>query len=91
MTPEQRVMLDHTVNSARAVTNTTANGPFNVLLRSPEIGDLVQQLGNSIRFASGLTPAQRELATLAAGRAGRRGTSGTHTRAMPRTPAFPLP
>jgi 4-carboxymuconolactone decarboxylase len=69
MTPEQRVMLDHTVNSARAVTNTTANGPFNVLLRSPEIGDLVQELGNSIRFASGLTPAQRELATLAAGRA----------------------
>src|SRR3954452_4084400 len=41
MTPEQRVMLDHTVNSARAVTNTTANGPLNVLLRSPEIGDLV--------------------------------------------------
>jgi 4-carboxymuconolactone decarboxylase len=69
MTPEQRVMLDHTVNSARAVTNTTANGPFNVLLRSPEIGDLVQQLGNSIRFASGLSPAQRELATLAAARA----------------------
>jgi 4-carboxymuconolactone decarboxylase len=69
MTPEQRVMLDHTVNSARAVTNTTANGPFNVLLRSPEIGDQVQQLGNSIRFASGLSPAQRELATLAAGRA----------------------
>ena len=69
MTPEQRVMLDHTVNSARAVTNTTANGPFNVLLRSPEIGDLVQQLGNSIRFSSGLSPAQRELATLAAGRA----------------------
>jgi 4-carboxymuconolactone decarboxylase len=69
MTPEQRVMLEHTVNSARAVTNTTANGPFNVLLRSPEIGDEVQQLGNSIRFASGLSPAQRELATLAAGRA----------------------
>jgi len=69
MTPAQRVMLDHTVNSPRAVTNTTANGPFNVLLRSPEIGDLVQQLGNSIRFASGLSPSQRELATLAAGRA----------------------
>jgi 4-carboxymuconolactone decarboxylase len=69
MTAEQRVMLDHTVNSARAVTNTTANGPFNVLLRSPEIGDQVQQLGNSIRFSSGLSPAQRELATLAAGRA----------------------
>jgi 4-carboxymuconolactone decarboxylase len=69
MTPEQRVMLEHTVNSARAVTNTTANGPFNVLLRSPEIGDLVQQLGNSIRFTSGLSGRLRELATLVAGRA----------------------
>jgi 4-carboxymuconolactone decarboxylase len=69
MTPEQRVMLDHTVNSARAVTNTTANGPFNVLLRSPEIGDLSQQLGNAIRFSSGLSGALRELATLMAGRA----------------------
>jgi 4-carboxymuconolactone decarboxylase len=69
MTPEQRTMLDHTVNSARAVTNTTANGPFNVLLRSPEIGDLSQQLGNAIRFSSGLSGQLRELATLMAGRA----------------------
>jgi 4-carboxymuconolactone decarboxylase len=69
MTPEQRVMLDHTVNSARSVTNTTANGPFNVLLRSPEIGDLSQALGNSIRFSSGLSGRLRELATLMAGRA----------------------
>jgi 4-carboxymuconolactone decarboxylase len=69
MTPEQRVFLDHTVNSARAVTNTTANGPFNVLMRSPEIGDLSQALGNSIRFSSGLSGRVRELATLMAGRA----------------------
>ena len=69
MTPAQRVMLDHTVNSPRAVTNTTANGPFNVLLRSPEIGDVVQQLANSIRFSSGLSGAEREIATLVAGRA----------------------
>lgn len=69
MTPEQRVMLDHTVNSARSVTNTTANGPFNVLLRSPEIGDLSQALGNAIRFSSGLSGRLRELATLMAGRA----------------------
>ena len=69
MTPEQRVMLDHVVNSARAVTNTTANGPFNVLLRSPEIGDLSQQLGNTLRFASGLSGRLREIATLMAGRA----------------------
>ncbi len=69
MTPEQRTMLEHTVNSARAVTNTTANGPFNVLLRSPEIGDLSQALGNTIRFSSGLSGRLRELATLMAGRA----------------------
>jgi 4-carboxymuconolactone decarboxylase len=69
MTPEQRVMLDHTVNSARSVTNTTANGPFNVLLRSPEIGDLSQALGNALRFSSGLSGPLRELATLMAGRA----------------------
>jgi 4-carboxymuconolactone decarboxylase len=69
MTPEQRVMLDHVVNSARAVTNTTGNGPFNVLLRSPEVGDLSQQLGNTLRFASGLSGRLREIATLMAGRA----------------------
>jgi len=69
MTPEQRVMLEHTVNSARAVTNTTANGPFNVLLRSPEVGDLSQQLGNALRFSSDLSGRLRELATLMAGRA----------------------
>jgi 4-carboxymuconolactone decarboxylase len=69
MTSAQRSMLEHTVNSARAVTNTTANGPFNVLLRSPEVGDLSQQLGNAIRFSSGLSAGERELATLMAGRA----------------------
>ena len=71
MTPEQRAFLDHTVNSARAANgnNTTANGPFNVLMRSPEIGDLSQALGNSIRFSSGLSGKVRELATLMAGRA----------------------
>ena len=69
MTAEQRVMLDRVVNSARAVTNTTGNGPFNVLLRSPEIGDLSQQLGNAIRFSSGLSGRLREMATLMAGRA----------------------
>jgi 4-carboxymuconolactone decarboxylase len=69
MTAEQRAMLYNVVNSARAVTNTTGNGPFNVLLRSPEVGDLSQQLGNAIRFSSGLPGRLRELATLMAGRA----------------------
>ncbi|RPI59997.1 MAG: hypothetical protein EHM50_08195, partial [Lysobacterales bacterium] len=57
------------VNSARAVTNTTGNGPFNTLLRTPRVGELSQQLGNAIRFSSGLSGRLRELATLMAGRA----------------------
>ena len=69
MTSEQRAMLYNVVNSARAVTNTTGNGPFNVLLRSPEVGDSSQRLGNTIRFSAGLSGRLRELATLMAGRA----------------------
>ena len=69
MTDEQRAMLYNVVNSARAVTNTTGNGPFNVLLRSPQVGERSQQLGNAIRFSSGLSGRLREIATLMAGRA----------------------
>jgi 4-carboxymuconolactone decarboxylase len=69
MSSEQRALLYNVVNSARAVTNTTGNGPFNALLRSPAVGELSQQLGNTIRFTSGLSGRLRELATLMAGRA----------------------
>ncbi len=69
MTEEQRALLYNVVNSARAVTNTTGNGPFNTLLRSPEVGEQSQQLGNAIRFSSGLSGRLREMATLMAGRA----------------------
>jgi len=69
MTEEQRALLYNVVNSARAVTNTTGNGPFNTLLRTPQVGELSQQLGNATRFSSGLSGRLRELATLMAGRA----------------------
>ena len=69
MTEEQRALLYNVVNSARAVTNTTGNGPFNMLLRSPRVGEQSQQLGNALRFSAGLSPRLRELATLMAGRA----------------------
>ena len=69
MNEEQRALLFNVVNSARAVTNTTGNGPFNTLLRTPEVGELSQQLGNAIRFSSGLSGRLREMATLMAGRA----------------------
>ena len=37
MAPAQKTMMDHLVNAERR----GAGGPFNVLLRSPEMGDLV--------------------------------------------------
>jgi 4-carboxymuconolactone decarboxylase len=43
-------------------------GPFNAMLRSPEIGDLVQQLGGRLRYHSGIPDDLRELAILVCGR-----------------------
>ena len=41
MTPEQKKLTDDILNSPRK----SMGGPFNTLLRSPEMGDLTQQLG----------------------------------------------
>jgi 4-carboxymuconolactone decarboxylase len=40
------------------------NGPFNVLLRSPEMGDQAQKLGAQLRFHSSLPDKLRELAII---------------------------
>ena len=64
MTPAQKTMLDHLLAGPRA----GANGPFNVLLRSPEIGDLGQQFGASTRFQSSLPQKLYELAILVTAR-----------------------
>jgi len=50
MTPEQKTMIDHLLAGERG----GATGPFNVLLRSPEVGDLAQQFGGAMRFRTGL-------------------------------------
>jgi 4-carboxymuconolactone decarboxylase len=42
----------------------SAGGPFNVLLRSPQMGDLAQQLGATVRFHSSLPPRLNEMAIL---------------------------
>jgi len=44
------------------------NGPFNVLLRSPEIGDLGQEFGGAARFKSSLPQRLYELAILVTAR-----------------------
>ena len=41
-----------------------AGGPFNVLLRSPEMGDLAQRFGASMRFHSSIPPKLNELAII---------------------------
>jgi len=60
LTPEQKTMVEHLFAGERG----GMNGPFNVLLRSPEMGDLAQKLGAQLRFHSALNAKQRELAIL---------------------------
>jgi 4-carboxymuconolactone decarboxylase len=64
MTSAQKTMLEHLLAGPRA----GANGPFNVLLRSPEIGDLGQEFGASTRFKSSLPQKLYELAILVTAR-----------------------
>jgi len=60
MTPAQKTMLEHILSSERR----SAAGPFNVLLRSPEMGDLAQQFGSKMRFHSSLPPKLNEMAII---------------------------
>ena len=60
MTPAQRTMVEHLVAGPRA----GANGPFNVLLRSPEMGDIAQQFGASMRFNQSMPRTLNELAII---------------------------
>ena len=57
-------MVDHLLAGERR----GANGPFNVLLRSPELGDLAQQLGAQVRFHSSLPRKLNELAIIVTAR-----------------------
>jgi 4-carboxymuconolactone decarboxylase len=65
LTPEQKTLVEHLYAGERG----GMNGPFNVLLRSPEIGDAAQKLGAQLRFHSSLKPRQRELAIIMTARA----------------------
>ena len=46
MTPPQKTMVDHLLAGERG----GVRGPFNVLLRSPEVGDLAAEYGGYLRF-----------------------------------------
>lgn len=60
LTPEQKTM----VNDLLAGMRTSLDGPFNALLRSPEIGNLSQKLGEYVRFRTALPPRLSEMAIL---------------------------
>ncbi len=60
MTPPQKTMMEHLVSGERR----GAGGPFNVLLRSPEVGDLVQAFGAQMRFHSSLPRKLNEMAII---------------------------
>jgi 4-carboxymuconolactone decarboxylase len=60
LTPEQKTLVEHLYAGERG----GMSGPFNVLLRSPEMGDQAQKLGAQLRFHSSVPPKLRELAII---------------------------
>jgi 4-carboxymuconolactone decarboxylase len=71
LTPEQRVLAEAIRSGPRAAMKSSAaskpgplGGPFNVWLRSPGMGNIIQQLGAEIRFRSSLPSKLNEMAIL---------------------------
>jgi 4-carboxymuconolactone decarboxylase len=62
---QQKTLVEHLLSGQRG----TLNGPFNVLLRSPEMGDLAQNLGTYIRFRTTVPTKLNEFAILITARA----------------------
>jgi 4-carboxymuconolactone decarboxylase len=60
LTPEQQAMVDDLLSGMR----TSLEGPFNMLLRSPEMGNLSQKLGEYLRFRSSVPKRLNEMAIL---------------------------
>lgn len=64
MTPEQKAMAEHVLAGERG----SLNGPYNVFLRSPEMGDLAQKWGAYMRYHSSIPHKLNEFAILITGR-----------------------
>ena len=60
MTAAQKTMIDHLLAGPRG----GAEGPFNVLLRSPEMGDLAGTFGAATRFNTSIPRKLNELAII---------------------------
>jgi 4-carboxymuconolactone decarboxylase len=67
MTPEQKALAAAIQGGPRAAVpgrDNSIGGPFNPWLRSPAIGDKLQQLGTQLRFHSSIPAALNEFAIL---------------------------
>jgi 4-carboxymuconolactone decarboxylase len=60
MSAPQKKMFENLISGERR----GASGPFNVLLRSPEMGDLAQQFGASMRYHSSIPSKLNEFAII---------------------------
>ncbi len=60
LTPDQKTM----VNDLLTGTRGSLNGPFNVLLRSPQMGNLAQKVGEYVRFKSKVPRKLNEMAII---------------------------
>src|SRR5262244_3829431 len=65
MTVDQKRVADAIQSGPRGAG---LRGPFNALLRSPELCDLVQRLGAFVRFGTSIPSKLNELAIIMAGR-----------------------
>jgi 4-carboxymuconolactone decarboxylase len=65
MTPEQKNVADAIQSGPRGAG---LRGPFNALLRSPELCDLVQRVGAYVRYSSAIPARLNEMAIIMAGR-----------------------
>jgi 4-carboxymuconolactone decarboxylase len=65
MTPEQKQAADAIQAGPRGAG---LRGPFNALLRAPELCDLVQRVGAYVRFSSSIPARLNEMAIIMAGR-----------------------
>jgi 4-carboxymuconolactone decarboxylase len=60
LSPPQQTMINDLLAGSRG----TVTGPFNVLLRSPEMGNRAQKFGEYVRFQTSLAPRLNEMAIL---------------------------
>src|SRR6476659_3279210 len=65
MTPEQKKVADAIQSGPRGAG---LRGPFNALLRSPDLCDLVQRVGAYVRYSSSIPARLNEMAIIMAGR-----------------------